>query len=169
MSRVVVLLGVALMLVGCGRVAEEVAERAIEAELESEGGGDVDIDMSADGTGEISFESEDGSGSVSIGGDLPEQLTVPLVDGYDVVSSSVSESDGEAFVVVSLEYSVSEVDALVEFYDGHFSDMDGVVTNQSSSDGIETWSWSTSDFATTVNVTHFESEEMLSVGVTQQG
>jgi hypothetical protein len=170
MRRIVTLAAAGLLAGGCGQVAERVAEQAIENQLESEGGGDVDINIDSEGSGEVVIESDDGSTNINVGGgEIPDELTIPLYDGYDVLASTVAETNGETYVTVSLEYPESDLDGLVEFYEDYFADLEDTFTNQSSSDGVRSWTWSAADFTTGVTVSAFDGQENISVGVTQTG
>lgn len=93
------LLAASLGLAGCGAVADEVAERAVEEGLERAGGAsDVELDLDNE-DGSLSIESSEGS--LRIGAqDVPEDFPaeVPLPDDVEVMSSmSFSEDAGTAF------------------------------------------------------------------------
>lgn len=92
----------ALVAVGCS--GEDLAERAIENQIEREGGGDVDIDLDS---GEIRIETEDGvvemntdgDGNVSIDGEgVDGNISIDSEDGVTVIEgpdgSSVIETGG---------------------------------------------------------------------------
>ena len=88
MKRLTIALLAVTLLAGCGRVVEEVAEQAaeqaIERGIESDSGGDVDIEFS--------------------GGDLPDELTVDLPGGYEVLSSSTMTDDTVTFASAILDF-----------------------------------------------------------------
>lgn len=94
------LLAASLALAGCGAVADQVTERAVEEGIERAGGasGDVEIDID-DEDGGLSIESSEGS--LRIGAqDVPENFPpeVPLPSDAEVMSSmSFSEEAGTAF------------------------------------------------------------------------
>jgi len=94
------LLAASLGLAGCGAVAGQVAERAVEEGIERAGSasGDVELDLDNE-DGSLSIESSEGS--LRIGAqDVPEDFPaeVPLPDDAEVMSSmSFSEEAGTAF------------------------------------------------------------------------
>ncbi len=69
----------------------------------------------------LTLETEDGS--ISVGGDqdLPDRLTLPVLDGGSTVS--VFESDEEIAVVLS--YPEADFDAVAAFYDGQMEGQSG--------------------------------------------
>ena len=147
------LLGVSLLVTACGNVAEEVAERAIEAD----GGGEVDIDFN-DGDDEATIEFSDGddegSGTMTIGGsDLPDGFPIPVPDGFEVSStSSFSSAEGVQYSAV-LIWERGDFDRVSDFYEDYFSGMSDINRSEFSSEGTTTRSWSTADFLTSVSVT----------------
>jgi hypothetical protein len=106
-----ILAALSLAAAACGgSISENVAEEIIERGIEAEGGGDVDIDLDS---GQVSIEGPEGE-SISIGGgEVPDEITVPIPDGGSVISTFVSSGDAS----VGLSYPRSEFEALVAFYD----------------------------------------------------
>ncbi len=170
--RASVLLMVVALVAACGNVAgnvaENAAERAIERGLEAEGGGNVDVDMDDDG-GTINIQTDDGNTNINFGGgELPEELTIPVPDGYTVLSSTATSGD-QPFVAVSLAYPASELEDVVAFFDDYFGSGDGVTRQESNSDGSQNWTWASADYTAAVSVSFFEGDETVDVGITQTG
>ncbi|MDY7104120.1 MAG: hypothetical protein S0880_23295 [Actinomycetota bacterium] len=153
MRRAMVLLAGACVIAsaGCGRITEELTEEAVERGIEAETGGNVELDVDAE-DGRVSFESDGESLSFESGGDIPDELTLPLRDGYSVLGSSVIGSDGESIVTVTLEYPGSDADALVDLYDDHFDGLDGVNRIENTNGGAATWFWQLPESGTSVSV-----------------
>lgn len=153
MRKLTILLLAVTVLAGCGRVVEEVAEQAaeqaIERGIESESGGDVDIEFA--------------------GGDLPEELTMDLPGGYEVLSSSTMTDDTETFVSAILEYPAGDLDAVIAFFEDEFASMEDSQKVESSSDGNNSWSWFASDASVTAGVYYVDGDPTLTVNVSQQG
>ena len=168
MKRIIGLIVLAMVVTACGNAVENLAEQAAEEALESEGvGGNVDIEMGEDGEGSIVVETEEGTQSVDFGsGELPEELTIPVMDGYEVVGSSVASGD-QVFVTAQLQYADTSVEELAAFYEDYFSGVDGVNTTQSESGGIQSFTWSTE--SEQVAVTEFAEDGPAMVQVTQTG
>lgn len=86
-----------LAVAGCGEAAEKITEEAIE---QSAGGeGDVDLDFDEDG-GSVKVETEDGTIEYDVdgsGGELADDFpsSVPVVDGFKVVTNASQTIDGE--------------------------------------------------------------------------
>jgi hypothetical protein len=166
------LLAVAILAASCGNavenVAQNAAEQAIERGLEAEGGGTVDVNIDDD-QGTISIESDDGDSTISFGGgELPESLTVPVPDGYQVLSSSETSGD-QPFVNASLEYPASAADDVVAFFDDYFESDDASVRQEASGDGMRIWTWASGDYSVSVSVTLADGEDSTLVGITQTG
>ena len=102
----IIFIAAALVLTACQSASEKLTEQILE---EAVGGGDVDINTD---TGEIKIVTDEGSISIG-GGDLPDDLAVPLPDGYSV-TSVFSSPDGSA---VSVSYAPDRWDELVSFFD----------------------------------------------------
>jgi hypothetical protein len=166
--RAPVVLMVVVLVAACGNVAENVAEQAIERGLEAEGGGDVDVNVDEDG-GTINIQTDDGNTNINMGGgELPEELTIPVPDGYSVLSSTSTSGD-QPFVAVSLEYPASDVEDLVAFYDDYFGSGEGVTKQESNTGGDQTWTWVSADYTTSVSVSLFDGDDVAAVGITQAG
>jgi len=172
-KAVIALIGAIVFVVAaCGggeSVGEKVAEKILEESLENEGVGNVDIDIDEDGDGSVSIdvEGEDG-GSISFGGgDIPDELTVPVPSGGDVMTSFVSGGD----VIVTLTYPSSEFDSLVDFYeDWTNGESDEFQTSKStfeSAEGvtIRTTIFLSSDSDTAINLTDCPIEDRYDVCV----
>lgn len=107
------LVAVALLATACGGVAEEAAERMIEAS----GEGDVEIDLD---DGSVSLSFDDGERSIVSGSnvDLPDELTFPVPEGGNVTTAATQGS----YVAVAIQYPVDRFDELVAFFDGWTGD-----------------------------------------------
>ncbi len=150
------MVGLTILVAACSSVAENITERAIEAE----GGGEVDIDFNDDeATIEFSDGADEGSGTMTIGGsELPDGFPMPVPDGYEVSStSSFTENAVTRFSVVVI-WDRDDFDRVRDFYEDYFSDLPDVSRSEFSSEGTTTLSWSTSDFLTSVNVTRNDRE-----------
>ena len=95
-------IGFATLFNGCGKVAEEVAETAIESGMP--GGGNVQIDSDS---GTVSVQGSDGQGgainvqageSVALPADFPSDIPVPDGVTWNLVQNS--QSDGKPVVMV---------------------------------------------------------------------
>lgn len=114
---IIVLAALAVVVAGCGAAVEELTEEAVERGLEASGeNGNVEFDLDEEG-GEVRVETDDGSMSIG-GGEVPDELTIELPDGGEVVSSFVMGSE----VAVTLEYPGSDFDELVAFFDDRLGD-----------------------------------------------
>ncbi len=152
MKRLTIALLAVTLLAGCGRVVEEVAdqaaEQAIERGIESDSGGDVDIEFA--------------------GGDIPDELTMGLPDGYEVLSSSTMTDDTVTFVSAILEYPADDLEEVVAFFEDEFASMEDSQKVESSSDGNNSWSWYASDASVTAGVYYVDGDPTLTVNITQQ-
>lgn len=103
-SVLAVALAATVTLAGCGAVAEQVAEKAVEKGIEAEGGGNVDLDLD---NGNVSVQSSDGSFSMDMEGDVPEEFPadVPLPDDAEVVMSMDFDDGSEVGFNLTLESS----------------------------------------------------------------
>lgn len=160
-----------LVLVACGGVSEQLAEKAAEKALEQsmESGGNVDIELDEEGdSGQIKVETEDGTQTMQMGGgEVPSELTIPLLDGYTVVMSIVTPGPDGTTIILNLEYPESSLSDLVDFYKDYFASDEGVSESNFSGDGSETWMWVSSDQNTSVTVGHTEGDELVIVGLTE--
>jgi hypothetical protein len=157
---------IVLVATACGggeSVSENLAERLIEDQLEDEGGGDVDINFDDDGDGSFSIdvEGEDGGSFSFGGGDIPDELTIPIPTGGNVLTTMVTDGD----VLVTLTYPTSEFDSVVAFYqdwtDGESEEFQKSTSTFNSADDvtIRTAAFFSSDSSTTINVTDCPSSE----------
>lgn len=126
---------VALFLTACQTAAENLTEQI----LEQAGEGDVDIDLSS---GEVSVETDEGSITFG-GGELPDNLPIPVPDGYQVTSVFTADETAS----VGLAYPAADYDAIVAYYDDWTSNQSTEWSNSTSSisgdDGmINSASWS---------------------------
>ena len=170
--KLIPLIALALAASACGNIAENIAEEAIERGLEAEGGGNVDIDLDSDGEGTIEIESEEGDSIISMGGgEVPDSLDMPIPDGYEVVGSSTFSGTDQTNTTVTLQYSPSDLDDLVEVYTDYFAGFDDVFTSQSDSGGSQLWSWATGDNDQTqsVAITVYDGDDFVTVSLTQTG
>lgn len=135
------LLAAALVLTACQAASETLTEKALE-QVEGVEGIDIDTD-----SGEIKVETDDGD-TISIGGgEIPDDLSVPLPDGYEV--TTVFTSDGES--AVSVIYPSDRFDELSSFYDdwtqgqgGEWSNNANTVTT-ADGDTLRTETWYSED------------------------
>lgn len=172
---VVVISALVLLTAACGGKSAE--EQLLEEIMENSGEdiGDLDINLDEDdGNFSISVEGEDGEdinitgsgddddfsmtvegedGEVMTigGGEIPEELTLPYVDGGDVVQSFVSNTD----VTVVLQYPGAQFDQLVAFYDSELNsgDVDRNESSYTTDDGTfrnVAWYPSSGDWTATV-------------------
>ena len=117
----------ALLLAGCGTIAEQVAEEAVE---QAAGGGELDINAD---DGEISFENEEGSFSLGGDGELPEGFPdeLPVPGDLSVLSSMGGNSDGDSSFVVNGQVS-GDLTATYEDLRGQLEDGGFSVDNEST-------------------------------------
>lgn len=124
----------ALLVTACGKAAETLTEKAIEAQT----GGDVDI--SDDGSS-IVFESKEGSGSISIdsggddtgsisgtddsgnefrvdvgGGEIPDDFPMPVFEPSEVTGVIAVETGAASGFIVNLVIAESDAGAVLDFY-----------------------------------------------------
>ena len=164
MSKLSALVLAALVLAACGNVGEEIAERAAEAG----GGGDVDIELGDDGeTGEIVIETEDGTQTVNIGtSELPDGLTVPVPDGYEVLASTSFESEEESLISVTLHYPESELESLIQHFDDVFQSNEEVSKVETSLETGRQLLWLGSEDLS-INLVKRDSEDVVEVSITE--
>lgn len=107
-----------LALAGCGAIAEQVTEKAIEEGIEAEGGGDVDLDFDGE-NGSLSVESSEGSFSVGTDQDVPDDFPadVPLPEDATVVMSMNFDDGTDAGFNLTLE-SAGDVAAIADDIEG---------------------------------------------------
>ena len=91
MKKLIVIAAVAVLAAACSSAGDEVSEQIVES---ISGVDDLEIDEES---GEISFETDEGSVSIG-GGEVPADFPFPFPDGYAV--SSVLSSDTTSSVVV---------------------------------------------------------------------
>jgi hypothetical protein len=114
-KRLAVLMAVfSLFAAACGSASDKAAEQLAEELIEASSGGDVNVDISGDGDDvTIEMETEDGSVSIGVGTELPDELDIPVPDGGDVMTSFVSD-DG---ISVSLSYANDRFGEIYGFYE----------------------------------------------------
>lgn len=132
----VAIAGAALILSGCGQVAEEAAEQAIE----QNGGGDVEIDADGD-----SFSVEGEDGSISVGKDelpenFPSEITLP--EGGTIESATaVTDSKKDGWFIQSTYADTSPEDLVTEFagsmQDGGFEETSNTTFEEQTAIGYE--------------------------------
>lgn len=98
--------GVALVVSACSSPGEIASEQILE---NIEGVDDVDINTD---TGEINFETEEGSFSFG-GGEVPEELDIDVAPGGEVLADFVANDA----VSVTLQYPVDSFDDVTGFYE----------------------------------------------------
>ncbi|NOY56248.1 MAG: hypothetical protein GXP34_09715 [Actinobacteria bacterium] len=142
----------AVAVTGCGAAAEKVSEKVAEKVIEQAGGDSVDIQQSGSGDNTvIKVESEDGTMIIG-GGELPENLTIPVPDGGEV-NGSVSAPDT---VTVSISYPNGDYEAIVKFYDDWTGSRDYARNSFSTEDAdlkVRSTMWFSNDGNTSINVT----------------
>jgi hypothetical protein len=164
MKSLIALIALALVLAGCGNAAEEIAERAIEAG--GDGSADVELDLDDDGEGQIVIETEDGSQTIDFGADdVPEDLGTPLVDGYEVVSSTELAQGEEIALTTTVNYTGGDIDEIVAFYDDYFSDTEGISRTDNTLEGARQVFWIAQDALQTVTVIERDGEGYVEVTV----
>lgn len=139
MRRLGVLMAVAALVVtACGAAAEKVGEELAENIIETDDGvSKVDIDEDGEKV-TVEFESEDGGGSIVVGGgEVPAGLPIPVPNGGEV---GTSMEQGSGFMVV-LFYPIDEFDDLEEFYSDWVADQvaENLVTNSMTSPRSASW------------------------------
>lgn len=114
-KKVAVLIAVfSLLVAACGSASDMAAEKLAEELIEASSDGDVSVDISGDGDDmTIEMETEDGSVSIGVGTELPDELDIPVPDGGDVLTSFVTEQG----VSVSLSYASGRFDEVYSFYE----------------------------------------------------
>ena len=150
---VIVVSALVLVVSACGGQSAE--EQLLEEILENSGEGIEDIDISTDGEGgdfsiniegqnegqdfsisgggteddfEITISGEDGEQMTFGGGEIPDELTIPVPDGGEVTMALTSGTDAN----VAMQYPSSEYDRLVAFYDSTFDVSSDAVDRQES-------------------------------------
>lgn len=154
MRRIMIgLVVIALVSAACGgdTLGENLAENILENEL---GDGNVDIDISDDGqTVEVNVTTEDGESITIGGGEVPDELTVPLPKGGEVMNTFVSNDN----VTVTVYWPQSEYDSIVSFYEdwvsGQPTDFDESTTSFSSEGNtFRNTNWFSSEADITISV-----------------
>jgi len=108
MKRLTLVFVVALLAASCG--GEQISERIDEQAI----GGDANVEISGDGDDvTINIESDEGSLSVGLGAELPDELDVPLPDGGNVMAAGTQNDS----VFASTIYPGDRYDEIVTFYD----------------------------------------------------
>ncbi len=103
-----------LLMAACGSASDTAAEKLAEELIEAGSDGDVSVDVSGDGDDmTIEMETEDGSISIGVGTELPDELDIPVPDGGEVMTSFVSD-DG---ISVSVSYDGDRFDEIHGFYE----------------------------------------------------
>ncbi len=124
MRPLVLIFVLALTLAACSgeQISEQIAEEAI--------GGNANVEIEGEGDDvTINIESDEGSISIGSGGDVPNEITVPLPDGAVVVSSVVVGNGAS----VGVEYPTDRYDEIAAFYDSWTSGSGGTwLTSESA-------------------------------------
>lgn len=116
MKRMALILAIGLVATACGGT-DQIAENLTEQIIEAETGGDIDVSTGDDGEVSISIEGEDGSGSATFGGDLPDGFPFPLPDDYTVGGSMSFEDDSGTSYTVSIQVDGDDYDAVKAMYE----------------------------------------------------
>lgn len=122
-----------LVAVSCGG-SDKVAERIAEEAIERETGGSVDIDT--DG-GSVSVETDDGSFSMGQGS-VPDGWPddIPLPDGLEVLAGSEITQDDGVYVTITGNVDATAAE-LGEFYKEELSDWKVVGEATNTMNGVE--------------------------------
>jgi hypothetical protein len=134
---IALLLVMLLVLAACGSSADELGERIAEEAIEDEFEGDVDVDID-EGGGEISIESDEGSLTFG-GGEVPEGLDIPLLDGGEVVTSIDNTSGDTVMQAASLQYGPGAYEELVGFYTDWVGDIEATRQETSGEQASTFW------------------------------
>jgi hypothetical protein len=129
--RSLVVVGVlTLVVTGCGSAAETIAEQAAGSEQD---GADIELDDDGE-TVRIDVETEDGSGSVQIGGnqELPDDFPVPLLNGGEVVQSMQSQMGDESMFQVIVRYENRSHQELVDYFTDYFAQYEDTIMSTTS-------------------------------------
>ncbi len=166
MNKLVALFLAALVLVACGNAAEEIAERAIEAG--ADGDVDVEFDLDDEGQGEFVIETEDGTQTVDLGAtELPDGLQTPLLDGYDVISSTVFEQSEGSAISVLVHYPRGTLDDVVAHFDDHFEGQEGISRTANQLEGAQQVFWIAPDANQSVTVVERDGDDFVEVAITE--
>ncbi len=155
MRKTLMILGIAVVLVATACGGDTIGENIAEEILENELGGEVDIDIDGDGSdAEINIQTDEGSISFG-GGEVPDELTVPLPNGGDITTSFVMNDS----VAVTASWPLSEYDALVAFYDDwtgqqptDFEKSESTFT--ANDETIRSTTWFSNETDTTIQITN---------------
>lgn len=112
-----------------GGIEEEIVENIIEQAAEE--GVDLDIDNDDDGSMTVTFDDEDGGGSATFGGDLPDDFPFMLPDLYEVFTSSQFETDEGTMYSAVIQAPPEDLSDLAVLYE-EWLNSEGfeVVTNE---------------------------------------
>ncbi len=108
-------------------LTEEVIERAIESEADGDQDVEIDLDFSGEneeGSFQLDVTDENGDeGSLSLGGgEIPEDLIVPVPDGGTVIMSSTEDSSEATYIYFINAYEEGRYQELVDFYEAWLDD-----------------------------------------------
>ena len=120
---------IAVMVEGCGSVADRVGEELVEELLEGSGIEDVEIDQD-DGSIIFTVETEEGDQTMRMGGGLPADFPFPLPDEYEVTTAfEIGEGDQKAFSAI-LVVPADDFDKVTELYENFLNDEGFEVTKE---------------------------------------
>ena len=126
----------------------------------------IDFDTSDNG---FSIESEDGEGSFSVGGDLPDGFPaeVPLYEPAEVTSSaSYSENDGRVYnVTLNTDDLIASVD---DFYSQSFADDWDVHAQTAESGEYSNYTAGQNDLEVSVSIIALDDGANINLSVTQE-
>ena len=96
MKQMAVIAIMAMIVAGCSSASDELSEQIVES---VSGVDDLEIDEES---GEVSFETDEGSVSIG-GGEIPADFPFPFPDGYEVSSILISDATSSVVAVYPKE------------------------------------------------------------------
>lgn len=160
MRTLAILAFLGLVVAACS--PSDVADKVVENAVESQDG-DVDVDIDSD-DGSITVKGEDGEVATFGGGDLPDDLPIPLPDGGEV-QQVIATNDGNS---VTLWYPADDFDSIADFFKGIYETesagdenrFDAVSSNPKSAN----YGWNTpSGGLRTISVTQVAEQTLVTV------
>ena len=103
-----------------GGIEEQIVENIVEQAADE--GVDLDINTDDDGSMTVTFDDEDGEGSATFGGDLPDDFPFVLPAVYEVFTSSHFETDGGTMYSAVIQAPPEDFDDLAAMYQEWLTD-----------------------------------------------